>query len=141
MATSPAIELQVGERTIRISNPDRVYFPATGATKRDLAEYFWLVEQVTGTSTELQVKVSRSDLADSALHAPRAGFGDEDFYPDLLDKPAVLTCRLHTRSTRVGSATGCGLGSSSISRRKGWTANPHLTLVAPALDGINKEGI
>ena len=43
MATSPAIELQVGERTVRISNPDRVYFPATGATKRDLAEYYLAV--------------------------------------------------------------------------------------------------
>ena len=29
-----------------------------------------------------------------ALHAPQAGFGDEDFYPDLYDKAAVLTCRL-----------------------------------------------
>ena len=26
-ATTPAIELAVGERTIRLSNPDRVYFP------------------------------------------------------------------------------------------------------------------
>ena len=43
MATSPAIELQVGERTVRISNPDRVYFPATGATKRELAEYYLAV--------------------------------------------------------------------------------------------------
>ena len=43
MATSPAIELQVGERTVRLSNPDRVYFPATGATKRDLAEYYLAV--------------------------------------------------------------------------------------------------
>ena len=31
---------------------------------------------------------------DSALHAPAAGFGDQDFYPDLFDKAAVLTCRL-----------------------------------------------
>ena len=59
-----------------------------------LAEYFWLAEQVTGTAAEVLVKVSRSDLADSALHAPQAGFGDEDFYPDLIDKAAVLTCRL-----------------------------------------------
>jgi death on curing protein len=59
-----------------------------------LAEYFWLAEQVTGTSAEVLLKASRSDLADSALHAPRAGFGDEDFYPDLADKAAVLTCRL-----------------------------------------------
>ena len=43
MATSPAIELEVGERTVRISNPDRVYFPATGATKLDLVEYYLAV--------------------------------------------------------------------------------------------------
>ena len=40
MAAAPALELQVGERTVRISNPDRVYFPELGATKRDLVEYY-----------------------------------------------------------------------------------------------------
>lgn len=40
MASSPAVEVQVGDRTVRISNPDRVYFPATGATKLDLVEYY-----------------------------------------------------------------------------------------------------
>ena len=38
--------------------------------------------------------VSRIDLADSALQAPAAGFADDDFYPDVFDKAAVLTCRL-----------------------------------------------
>ncbi len=37
---SPFTELQVGDRTVKITNPDRVYFPATGATKLDLAEYY-----------------------------------------------------------------------------------------------------
>ena len=59
-----------------------------------LAEFFWLAEQVTGTDAGVLVKASRSDLADSALHAPRAGFGEEEFYPDLYDKAAVLVCRL-----------------------------------------------
>lgn len=60
----------------------------------DLAEYFWLAEQVTGIDATTLANTSRSDLADSALHAPAAGFGDDDFYPDLIDKAAVLTCRL-----------------------------------------------
>jgi len=60
----------------------------------DLAEYFWLAEQVTGIDATTLANSSRSDLADSALHAPAAGFGDDDFYPDLVDKAAVLTCRL-----------------------------------------------
>jgi len=37
---SPAVELVVGDRTVRISNPDRVYFPARGETKLDLARYY-----------------------------------------------------------------------------------------------------
>jgi DNA ligase D len=37
---TPAVELEVGPHDVRISNPDRVYFPATGATKLDLANYY-----------------------------------------------------------------------------------------------------
>ena len=37
---SEALELEVGERVVRISNPDRVYFPDTGETKLDLANYY-----------------------------------------------------------------------------------------------------
>jgi len=37
---SPATELEVGDRTVRISNPDRVYFSARGETKLDLAKYY-----------------------------------------------------------------------------------------------------
>jgi DNA ligase D len=35
-----AVELQVGERTVRISSPDRVYFSVRGETKLDLAHYY-----------------------------------------------------------------------------------------------------
>jgi len=37
---SPFTELEVGGRVVKITNPDRVYFPATGATKLDLARYY-----------------------------------------------------------------------------------------------------
>jgi len=63
----------------------------------DLPEYLWLAEQVTGVNAAVMAKASRTDLADladSALHAPAAGFGDDDFYPDVFDKAAVLNCRL-----------------------------------------------
>lgn len=59
-----------------------------------LAEYLWLAESVTGIAASELMVVSRIDLADSALRAPAAGFGDEDFYPDPYDKAAVLCCRL-----------------------------------------------
>jgi len=38
-SSTPA-ELEVGGRTVRITHPERVYFPATGATKLDLANYY-----------------------------------------------------------------------------------------------------
>jgi DNA ligase D len=37
---SDAIEVQVGDRTVRVTNPDRVYFSARGETKRDLVDYY-----------------------------------------------------------------------------------------------------
>ena len=37
---SPAVEIPVGDRVVRVTNPDRVYFPATGWTKRDLVDYY-----------------------------------------------------------------------------------------------------
>ena len=48
MAPSPSskssagepVELSVGERTIRLSSPDRIYFSERGETKRDLADYY-----------------------------------------------------------------------------------------------------
>ena len=39
-AMPEAIEIEVGDRDLRITNPDRVYFPATGATKLDLVNYY-----------------------------------------------------------------------------------------------------
>ncbi|NEE08847.1 ATP-dependent DNA ligase, partial [Streptomyces sp. SID7499] len=37
------MELDVGGRAVRLSNPDKVYFPEKGYTKRDVAEYFLAV--------------------------------------------------------------------------------------------------
>ena len=37
------IELEVGDRVVKLSNPDRVYFSARGETKLDLAEYYLAV--------------------------------------------------------------------------------------------------
>jgi DNA ligase D len=40
---SPATEIEVDNRVVRVSNPDRVYFPELGATKMDLVEYYLAV--------------------------------------------------------------------------------------------------
>ena len=59
-----------------------------------LAEVFIIAEAVTGIDAHDLVHVSRGDLLDSALHAPRAGFGDTDFFPSLAEKAAVLCVRI-----------------------------------------------
>ena len=60
----------------------------------DLTDYVAVAVEVTGLDVTTLIKASRLDLADSALHAPSAGVGDEDFYPDFVDKAAVLVVRL-----------------------------------------------
>ncbi|GAB3577577.1 non-homologous end-joining DNA ligase [Amycolatopsis endophytica] len=40
MAKDSAVELEAGDHTVRISHPERVYFPARGETKLDLARYY-----------------------------------------------------------------------------------------------------
>ena len=42
-AKPPSVEMEVDDRVVRVSNPDRVYFPETGATKLDLVEYYLAV--------------------------------------------------------------------------------------------------
>jgi death-on-curing protein len=59
-----------------------------------LAEALTIAEAVTGIDTTTLAKVSRLELLDSALHAPQAGFGDEDFYPSLEQKAAILAFRI-----------------------------------------------
>jgi DNA ligase D len=39
----PAVEIEVDDKVVRVSNPDRVYFPARGETKLDLVEYYLAV--------------------------------------------------------------------------------------------------
>ncbi len=52
----------------------------------DLADFINIASAVTGLDVDTITKVVNLDLADSALHAPAAGVGDTDFYPDFVDK-------------------------------------------------------
>ncbi|WP_370247290.1 non-homologous end-joining DNA ligase [Nocardioides sp.] len=42
-SSAPAVEIEVDDRVVRVSNPDRVYFPDLGLTKLDLVEYYLAV--------------------------------------------------------------------------------------------------
>jgi death on curing protein len=60
----------------------------------ELADYVAIATEITGLDIRTVVRVTSLDLADSALHAPQAGFGDRDFYPSFIEKAAVLAVRL-----------------------------------------------
>jgi death-on-curing protein len=59
-----------------------------------LAEAFVLGQLVTGIDAVVLESASRTELLDSALHAPQAGFGEDDFYSDFFMKAAVLCTRI-----------------------------------------------
>ena len=44
-AQKKRLELQVGDRTVSLSSPDKVYFPAAGITKLELAQYYMAVAE------------------------------------------------------------------------------------------------
>jgi death on curing protein len=60
----------------------------------DLADCLAIAAEVTGTNLKTITTSAKLDLADSALHAPSASFGGQEFYPDFCDKAAVLLVRL-----------------------------------------------
>jgi DNA ligase D len=72
------VELEVGERTIRVTNPDRVYFPARGETKLDLARYYIAVgEGIVRALRERPCMMHRfpSGVAGEKVHQKRVPAG------------------------------------------------------------------
>lgn len=60
----------------------------------DLADYLLIAEEVLGVPAETIAGWPGVGLAESALNAPAMGFGGVEFYPDMIDKAAVLCVRL-----------------------------------------------
>lgn len=60
----------------------------------ELADFLLIAEAVLGLPAKRIAEESSLHLADSALHAPLACFGGEDFYPDFPTKAAVLCAHL-----------------------------------------------
>ena len=59
-----------------------------------LADYLAIAAEITGLGPTPLMRVARLGLAEPALHAPAASFGDTEFYPDFIDKAAVLIVHL-----------------------------------------------
>lgn len=59
-----------------------------------LAEALVVAEAVTGVDAAVLGKMPGIGLLDSALQAPQAEFEGQEFYPEVIDKAAVLAVRI-----------------------------------------------
>ena len=85
----PAVEIEVDDRVVRVSNPDRVYFPESGATKLDLVEYYLAVGPgIVNALLERPCMLHRfpKGLAGDKVHQKRVPQGAPDW---------IETVRLH----------------------------------------------
>ncbi len=90
MAT-PYVELAVGERTVRVSNPDRVLFPAVGIRKIEMVEYYVAVgEGILRALRERPTTLERwpGGVHDGVKQATRADPHGDAFYQKRLPKGA-----------------------------------------------------
>ncbi|WP_104107470.1 non-homologous end-joining DNA ligase [Nocardioides sp. 616] len=79
---SPAVELEVDARVVRVSNPERVYFPEIGATKLDLVEYYLAVgDGIVNALLERPCMLHRfpKGLAGDKVHQKRLPAGAPDW--------------------------------------------------------------
>jgi DNA ligase D len=86
---SPAVEVEVGERTVRVSNPDRIYFPELGVTKLGLVDYYRSVGPgIVNALRERPCMLHRfpSGLSGEKVHQKRVPAGAP---------PWIETVRLH----------------------------------------------
>ena len=60
----------------------------------EFGDYCRIAAEVLGLEPEQIAELPNIGLADSALATPRAGFGDYEAYPTLIEKGAVLVERL-----------------------------------------------
>ncbi|MCA2208927.1 non-homologous end-joining DNA ligase [Nocardia rosealba] len=83
-SAAPAVELPVGEHTVRVSNPDRVYFPELGVTKLDLVNYYLGVgDGIVNALRDRPCMLHRfpKGLAGDKVHQKRLPAGAPDWIP------------------------------------------------------------
>jgi len=93
----------------------------------ELADFLLIAEAVLAIPAKRLAEESSLHLADSALHAPLACFGGEDFYPDFATKAAVLCAHLvKNHPLRDGNAPVALIATIEFCQRNGhpWTPPP-----------------
>jgi death on curing protein len=69
-------------------------------------DYLHAAAYVLDLPVETVIKAARLELAESALHAPQAGWGEVEFYPQFPMKAAVLLVQLDRRTAAPASPGG-----------------------------------
>jgi DNA ligase D len=101
-----AIELAVGERTVRVSNPSKTYFAEKGITKLDVVEYFLAVgDGILGALRDRPTTLERwpGGVFEGAKLSTRADNRGDAFYQKRIPKGApdyVETARITFPSGR-----------------------------------------
>ncbi len=104
---TPAVELDVRGRTVRVSSPDKVYFPARGLTKLDVVEYFVSVgDGILGALIDRPTTLERwpKGVFEGAKMATRADSTGDAFYQKRVPQGApeyVETARIAFPSGRT----------------------------------------
>lgn len=100
----------------------------------DLTDYLAVAAAVTGLDTQTLVAATKLHSADSALHAPSAGFGEQDLYPDFVSKAAVLLVRLAKNHPLLdGNKRAAWVTLRLFVDMNGWSWNPY-----PSIDEAEK---
>ncbi|NMR19811.1 non-homologous end-joining DNA ligase [Cellulomonas fimi] len=88
---TPAVELEVGGRTVRVTSPDRVVFPERGLTKLDVVQYFVAVgDGILGALRERPTTLERwpKGVFEGAKLATRTDSTGDAFYQKRVPKGA-----------------------------------------------------
>ncbi len=72
---SPFVELEVGSRVVKVTNPDKVLFPDAGHTKHDLVDYYRAVgDGIVRALRERPTQLRRFRTGSQASRSTRSAF-------------------------------------------------------------------
>ena len=89
----------------------------------DLADFLAVACEVTGLDLDTVTAVANLDMADSALHAPMAGFAGQELHPAFVDKvsgAARPTSCVRTTRSRTATSAPQGVCLRLFMETNGW---------------------
>jgi death-on-curing protein len=113
-----------------------------GVVYLSLDQWVHLAAEVLAADAATIRRIADLNLIDSALHAPAAGFGEQDLYPEVIDKAAVLCWHLVNNHGLPDGNKRCALVALVVFlRRNGerWTAPSADDAVATMLAVASKR--